>query len=172
MQQDAAAGFLKRMKPTALIISLLVSLSCTDFGRPVDRIRQESPIRETVYRELLNRYAHGNLCFLAISATNDSTKDLQYWDPASDIFDQLKVDSTKVRPVTECLHSTDGVFDRETLKRGIILWTSSITWVSGDDVKVSAGYFADGENGLLGWFELTWKAGRWAVNTWHTTAVY
>ncbi len=158
-------------KAVPLLVLLVVSLSCHSSEGDGDRNSQESSIREAVYAELLNRFGREKLCFLAIAQKHDSTHLLQYSDPAKDILLRLKRDTASVKPVTKCSHSMDGVYDRETHRRGMILWTSGITWMSGNQVHVSAGYYADGLEGAIGYFELSEKSGEWIVGNWHTTAV-
>jgi len=119
------------------------------------RAAQEDDIREAIFRyEMKDR---ASIIFLNINNQDPSDSFMKRFSDVKLAVKKLSAIAPAKRPAQRW------IYDRETGKPGVALWTGKFTWTSDHGAIVDGGYYCGSLCAGRGDFYLAFKGGRWVV---------
>ena len=126
------------------------------------RATSDDAIHESVFRYQLQQHAAAQLLptryYLALRGHN----------PGEDLLCRVRVLVSQVQPLSQCrVSARDGVIDRKTGTRGLIVEVKSLRWLYGTVVEVVGGYYATPWQAAAIRYRVEYDGGGWAVTRAH-----
>jgi hypothetical protein len=124
----------------------------------VPRATSDDAVHETVFRYQLQQHAAAQLLptryYLALQGHN----------PGEDLLCRMRVLVSQVQPLSQCrVSARDGVIDRKTGTRGLIVEVRSLRWLHMAVVEVVGGYYATPWQAAAIRYGVEYDGGGWAV---------
>jgi hypothetical protein len=160
---DVPRGRRLHARTAALLPILCVLCGCAGVPEGAERAEQEGKVAEVVLRDLLSPETAGGF-----AGTSVVCIELYGSDPDKELLKRLSDQPRPVRKGSACGWDGGRPYYRQVVETSsglpaVILRVDAVTWLSGHEVTVAAGYESCDLCGAAYTYDLTLEEGRWTV---------